>query len=142
LGAAAGVEVHFAEAITTVRHDLRQVQPTIVFAPPAVWERLAADIDRRLRGATRLKRWVWRVARAVALRNAAAAAATGDQPRASVAQAVGHVLVYRPLRDRIGMRHVRYAACAGAVAPEVLRLFHGLGVPLAAHDGDLTGMAS
>lgn len=142
LGAAAGLEVHFAEAITTVRHDLWQVQPTIVFAPPAVWERLAADIDRRLRGATRVKRWVWRAARAVALRSATAAA--GDRPArvAGVAHAIGHVVVYRALRDRIGMRHVRYAVCAGAVAPEVLRLFRGLGVPLEQIDRDLFGVAS
>jgi long-chain acyl-CoA synthetase len=40
-------------------------------------------------------------------------------------------LFYRALRERIGMRRVRYAASGAApIAPEVLRFFMGIGVPM------------
>ncbi len=38
---------------------------------------------------------------------------------------------YRALLDRIGMRKVRYAASGAApIAPDVLRFFMGIGVPM------------
>jgi long-chain acyl-CoA synthetase len=41
------------------------------------------------------------------------------------------VCFYRALRERIGMRRVRYAASGAApIAPEVLRFFMGIGVPM------------
>ena len=45
--------------------------------------------------------------------------------------AVGWVFFYRALRERIGMRRVRYAASGAApIAPEVLKFFMGIGVPM------------
>jgi long-chain acyl-CoA synthetase len=44
---------------------------------------------------------------------------------------VGWVFLFRALRDRIGMRKVRYAASGAApIAPDVLRFFMGIGVPM------------
>ena len=38
---------------------------------------------------------------------------------------------FRALKDRLGMRKVRYAASGAApIAPEVLRFFMGIGVPM------------
>jgi len=131
LNAAAGVQVHFAESLSTVRGDLREVQPTIVFAPAQVWERLLAGIDGRLAGASRLKRWMWRAWRPVAARAGGARAAGDDLPAALRARvAAGNVLVFRALRARIGMRHVRHAACTGPLPAEVRHLLLGIGVPL------------
>ena len=45
--------------------------------------------------------------------------------------ALGWLFLYRTLRDRIGMRKVRYAASGAApIAPEVLKFFMGIGVPM------------
>jgi long-chain acyl-CoA synthetase len=44
---------------------------------------------------------------------------------------VGYPIVFRALKERIGLRRVRYAASGAApIAPEVIRDFLGLGVPL------------
>lgn len=158
IGAAAGVQVHFAESVTTVGHDLREVQPTIVVAPPVVWERLATDIDRRLRGTTWLKRWVWRLwsplrgARAWPENRASpengtwpadgapleADSSAGPAPN-RVTRVLGHLIVYRALREQIGMRHVRHAVCSGPVSPATSRLLRGIGVPLEETETELTG---
>ena len=44
---------------------------------------------------------------------------------------VGWLFFFRALQERLGMRRVRYA-CSGAapIAPEVLRFFMGIGVPM------------
>jgi long-chain acyl-CoA synthetase len=45
--------------------------------------------------------------------------------------AAGYLFLYRALRDRIGLRKVRYAASGAApIAPDVLKFFMGIGVPM------------
>jgi long-chain acyl-CoA synthetase len=114
LGAAAGVQLHMAESVSTLRRDFREVQPTLLFAPAQVWEHLAADIEQRMAGASRLKRWAWRTWR--------------PAPEPS---AIGRLVMHRPLRDRVGLGYLRHAVYTGTVAPEVQTFFASLGVPLA-----------
>jgi long-chain acyl-CoA synthetase len=48
-----------------------------------------------------------------------------------IVYAIGWVFFYRALRERIGMRRVRYAASGAApIAPEVLKFFMGIGVAM------------
>ena len=54
--AAAGTQLNFAESIETVPQNLREVQPTILFGVPRIWEKLLAGVDTRLSGASWLKR--------------------------------------------------------------------------------------
>jgi long-chain acyl-CoA synthetase len=132
LNAATGVPLHFAESVSTVPRDLREVQPTLVFAPARTWGLLAADIERRMEGATHLKRLVWRVWRPVAVRVGAARAGSGPPLSATtrVLWMAGRLVLYLPLRDRVGLRRVRHAATDDAVPAEVRAFFHGIGVPL------------
>ncbi|HEX6872566.1 MAG TPA: AMP-binding protein, partial [Micromonosporaceae bacterium] len=52
-------------------------------------------------------------------------------PMTRLAYALGWVCFYRALRERIGMRQVRYAASGAApIAPEVLKFFMGIGVAM------------
>ena len=45
--------------------------------------------------------------------------------------AIGWLLVFRPLRERVGLRRCRWAGSGAApIAPEVLKFFIGLGVPV------------
>jgi long-chain acyl-CoA synthetase len=44
---------------------------------------------------------------------------------------VGWILVFRPMRERLGLRRCRYAGSGAApIAPEVLEFFIGIGVPV------------
>jgi long-chain acyl-CoA synthetase len=56
----------------------------------------------------------------------------GDHTFASrVLYAIGWVLVFRAMRERLGLRRVRYAGSGAApIAPEVLEFFIGIGVPV------------
>ncbi len=131
--AAAGTQVNFAESIETVPANLREVQPTILFGVPRIWEKLLAGVETRLSGASWLKRTVSRfwlgVADDIGQRLVAQGGVHSTSTR--LRYAVGYVFFYRALKDRLGMRKVRYAASGAApIAPEVLKFFMGIGVPM------------
>jgi long-chain acyl-CoA synthetase len=51
-----GAAVYFAESIEKVLDNLKEVQPTLVFGVPRVWEKLHAGVSERLAAATGLKK--------------------------------------------------------------------------------------
>jgi long-chain acyl-CoA synthetase len=131
--ACAGIQVHFAESIETVQPNLREVQPTILFGVPRIWEKVLAGVRIRLDSASWLKRTIGRFWLRQADRIAATLVRTGGRHTfgSRLRYAVGYLFFFRSLRDRIGMRKVRYAASGAApIAPEVLRFFMGIGVPM------------
>ncbi|MEO9322118.1 long-chain fatty acid--CoA ligase [Nocardioides sp. C4-1] len=131
--AAAATQVCFAESIDTVPQNLREVQPTILFGVPRIWEKLLAGVQTRLSGASWFKRTTTRFWLRRAESIADRLAANGGRHTAStrLQHAVGWVFCYRALTDRLGMRRVRHATSGAApIAPEVLKFFMGIGVPM------------
>jgi long-chain acyl-CoA synthetase len=131
--AAVGIQVNFAESIETVQANLREVQPTILFGVPRIWEKVLAEVMIRATSASPLKRANYRLWMRVADRIGDALVRTGGRHTAGsrLLYALGWVFLFRALRDRIGMRKVRYAASGAApIAPDVLRFFMGIGVPM------------
>ena len=131
--ASAGVQVNFAESIETVQQNLREVQPTILFGVPRIWEKILAGVNIRMNGASAVKRANYRVWMKVA--DSIGDELVRNQGRHTAATrlkyAIGWVFLYRALRARMGMRRVRYAASGAApIAPEVLKFFMGIGVPM------------
>ena len=131
--AGAGTQINFAESIETVQHNLREVQPTILFGVPRIWEKIVAGVHIRMAGASRLKkanfalwmkvsRWIGRTL----VRN------NGKHTFASrIAYAFGWLFLYRAMRERLGLAKVRYAVSGAApISPEVLTFFMGIGVPM------------
>ncbi|WP_166353991.1 AMP-dependent synthetase/ligase [Phytoactinopolyspora limicola] len=131
VNAAAGTTVHFAESIDTVVANLREVQPTLFFGVPRIWEKIHAGIQIRMSSASRVKRLAYRVGRALADRIADDIVRHEGRRsvRAKLLYALGYPLLFRALRDRIGLRKVRACGSGAApIAPEVLRFFFGIGV--------------
>ena len=131
--AGAGVTVHFAESIETVQANLKEVQPTLFFAVPRIWEKIAAGIQIRAFSASPLKKLNFRLwMAAAAWIGRERVANDGEHTWATrLVYAVGYPFLYRALRDRIGMRKVRAAGSGAApIAPEVLQFFLGIGVPI------------
>ncbi len=131
--AGAGVQVNFAESIATVQANLREVQPTVLFGVPRIWEKILAGVHIRLASATLVKRlfaglWL-KVADRIGSRLVAREGRHSVATR--LAYAIGWLFFYRALRERIGVRRVRYAASGAApIAPDVLKFFMGIGVPM------------
>jgi long-chain acyl-CoA synthetase len=131
VNAQAGVTVHFAESIETVQANLKEVQPTLFFAVPRIWEKLAAGIQIKANAASPLKRLIFRFGMKLAERigDDLVANEGNHTTRTRLLYALGYPLLFRPLRDRVGLRKVRAAGSGAApIAPEVLKFFFGIGV--------------
>jgi long-chain acyl-CoA synthetase len=131
--AAAGTQVNFAESVATVPQNLREVRPTILFGVPRIWEKILAGMQVRMAGATWLKRVNFAFWMRVADRIGETLVRTGGRHTAGsrVLYALGWVFLYRALLERLGLGRVRRAVSGAApIAPEVLKLLMGIGVPI------------
>jgi long-chain acyl-CoA synthetase len=131
--AGSGTQVNFAESIETVPQNLREVQPTLFFAVPRIWEKLLASARIRLDSAT----WAKRKFSSFWLRQAESIGRTlvrtggKHTPGSRIVYAVGWLVFFRALQDRLGLRRVRYASSGAApIAPDVLQFFMGIGIPM------------
>ncbi len=129
--ASAGTVLNFAESIGTVQANLREVQPTLFFAVPRIWEKIHATVMIKLADASRFKRWFGKLGLGLGRFVARRRAANGGRHTAAsrVVYWIGNPIFFRPLKERIGLRRCRWAGSgAAAVAPEVLEFFLGLGL--------------
>ena len=128
-----GVMLNFAESIETVQQNLREIQPTLFFAVPRIWERIHAAVLIRLQDATWLKRTISGLSLKAAQSIGKSRVANGGDftVGARLLYWVFSPLFFRSLKERIGLRRCRWAGSGAApIAPEVLEFFMGLGVPV------------
>ena len=128
-----GVVLNFAESIDTVTANLREVQPTLFFAVPRIWEKLHAGVLIKGNDSSPLKGAMLRAGLKAANKIGKAKVANGGNHTGSsrVRYLFWYPLVLRALKERIGLRRCRYAASGAApIAPEVLEFFIGIGVPV------------
>ena len=126
-----GATLNFAESVETMAVNLREIQPTLFFAVPRIWERLHAGVLIRSGDASRLKKAFLNQGLKAATSIGRAKVANGGSHtgKSMLLHAIWFPFVFRPLLSRIGLRHVRRAASGAApIAPEVLEFFMGLGV--------------
>jgi long-chain acyl-CoA synthetase len=131
VNAAAGTQVHFAESIDTVQENLREVQPTLFFAVPRIWEKVRATVEVRMASASPLKRANYRLWMGQAARIGAELVVNGGAHTRStrLRYALGYPFLFRSLRKRLGLERCRFAGSGAApIAPELLQWFYGLGV--------------
>jgi long-chain acyl-CoA synthetase len=113
-----GSETWFARSIATLADDLQACRPTILFAVPRVWEKFRESILERAKTQRRS-------GRDLAERYISGA----DAARSS--RFLDH-LVGRRIRRQLGVDQCRVVACGAApVHPDLLRWFHGIGIPIA-----------
>jgi long-chain acyl-CoA synthetase len=138
--------VNFAESIETVAQDLQEIQPTLFLGVPRIWEKMQAGVLIRMSDATWLKKVLFAGGFRVGMRNADRILAKGRRGIwGSFLHGVFYVLAYRSLQEKLGMRHCVSAVSAAApIAPEVLKFFMAIGVPLREGYGmtENTGYAS
>ena len=118
---------------TRSTQNLREVQPTLFFAVPRIWEKLHAGVMIKGNDATWLKRRCCgvRARRRRPDRHDQGRQRRRPHRRSRCSTRVGYLLVFRALKERLGLRRCRYAASGAApIAPEVLEFFMGIGVPM------------
>ena len=127
-----GATVNFAESVETVSTDMREVLPTFFLAVPRIWEKIMAGIMIKMKDASWLKRKMYQVIFPVGERMADAKLA---KEQVSISLKIKYGLAYlallRHLKKELGLLRARIAVSGAApIAPEVLKFFHSLGVPV------------
>ena len=131
-GLQAGFTLSFPEDAATVRADLREIGPRVMFSPPRIWETLVSSVQVRLHDAGWIKRRVFAAAYAIGERAA-------DQrlhgARLGLGLSLAHrgaeLVALRPVRNQLGLSRIRRAYTGGApLGPDVFRFFHAIGVNL------------
>lgn len=127
-----GFTMNFPESQETVQENIREVGPQNLLLSPRLWEEHIRTIRVKMADASWLNRLCFNVALRVGYK-------VGDARMQG--KKVGLALrilyfpadkfVFRPLKDRLGLKRVRVARTAGtAISPDVIRYFHAIGVPL------------
>ena len=120
------------ESPDTITEDRREIGPTYFFAPPRVFENMLTQIMVRMEDAGWLKKKLFHYFLKVARRVGepildGRPVSYGDRLR----YRIGDILVYGPLRNRMGFSNLRVAYTAGeAIGPELFSFFRSLGMNL------------
>src|SRR5262249_30602790 len=120
---AVGFAINCPESAATVLPDLKEIAPTYFFAPPGIYERILTQVMIRVEDAA----WIKRAAVHFFLRLAQdlERCRLGHQPvslRQRLLYPLGELLVYRPLKDKLGLRPGPPPATAGGAHRPTRRL--------------------
>jgi long-chain acyl-CoA synthetase len=127
-----GGTVNYAESSETQQEDMREIAPTVALYNSRLWESQAGQVQAKLRGASPLKRSASRRLMPVGQK----VADLRDEKRKPglhwrLLDAVADLVVFRHVRDSLGLTHARVCYTYGAtLSPETFRFFHALRVPL------------
>lgn len=143
LGLLGGFACNCPEALDSVLRDLREIGPTILFAPPAACRALAEQVTAKAAAVTGFKRRVFDCFQKLALR----AEGFREQgrpvpPSLVLGCALGEFLAYAPVRDQLGLSRTRWMHAGSTLPPETGRLLRALGVALRPGTGRVLDSAS
>jgi len=143
-----GGTVNFAESSETLQDDMREIAPSVVLYDPRLWESQTGSVQARLRGASLLKRSIsgWLMPVGLRVTDARYEKRTPGLGL-RLLNMLADLLVFRQIRDSLGLPKARVCYTSGStLAPETLRFFHALKVPLkniygSSEAGAVTGAA-
>jgi long-chain acyl-CoA synthetase len=127
-----GFTVNFPEKPETVQENIREIGPTIMFSPPRIWENMTSTVQVKVMDASWLKRRMYEWALPVGYEYADAVFRK-QSPSASLLlrHRLAYYLVFRALKDRLGLLRIRSASTGGAaLGPDVFKFFNAMGVNL------------
>jgi long-chain acyl-CoA synthetase len=127
-----GAVLNFPEEPETIAEDTREVGPNFVIYGPRQWESLVSDIHVKIIDTSPLKRFFYNLFMPVGHKIADIKFA-GKTPSLfwKAIHGVAYWTLFRPLRDRLGLSHVRFAVTGSSVLSlDTFRLIHALGIEL------------
>jgi long-chain acyl-CoA synthetase len=128
----AGYCVCCPESPDTINEDRREIAPSYFFAPPRVFENLLTAVMVRMEDADSAKKRMFDFFMAHA-RRVGEPILNGEKVGLwdRVKYIAGELLVYGPLKNRMGFTNMRVGYTAGeAIGPEIFRFYRSLGLNL------------
>jgi long-chain acyl-CoA synthetase len=125
-----GATVAFARSIPQLSEDMQLIRPTLLISVPRIYERIYAAIRTKLDEGSPLKRKLFHLAVETGWARFEYAQGRGPWKASFLLWPLLQKLVAQKILDRLGGR-LRTAISGGAaLAPEISRVFVGLGLPV------------
>lgn len=124
--------VNIPEAQETALHDMREIAPTLYFSSPRAWSAMLTRVQVGIAESTPFKRRLYENFMPFAI-ELERARLKGRRPGlfARVRRALGELLIYRPIKDHLGLVRVERPYTAGeAIGEDVFLFFRALGLDL------------
>jgi long-chain acyl-CoA synthetase len=125
-----GIILNFPEEPETVRQNIREIAPEGILYNSRLWDNLLATVQVRMNDATWINRKLYDLFLPMGYRVADKRFAKKNLGLGlRIANSLGNLFVFSPLRDQLGMTNIRSAYTAGsALSPDAMRFFHALGI--------------
>ena len=125
-----GAAVYYAESIEKVPENLKEVQPSLFFGVPRIWEKFHAKISERIEAATGVKKALINfVTRTCSARNALICAGKKPGLLLDLQYKIADKLVLSKLKPAIGLGRARICVSGAApISAEVLEFMSGIDV--------------
>jgi long-chain acyl-CoA synthetase len=127
-----GARLNFSEEPETIAEDTREIGPNFAIYGPRQWEGIVSDIQVKIIDANPIKRFVYNLFIPVG-HKIADIYFQGKEPGAfwRALHGVANGLLFRPLKDRLGLSKVRFAVTGSSVLSlDTFRLIHAIGIEL------------
>ena len=127
-----GARLNFPEEPETIAEDTREVGPNFVIYGPRQWEGLVSEIQVKMIDANPLKRFFYNLFLPVG-HKIADLKFEGKNPNLfwRALHGIAYFLLFRPLKDRLGLSNVRFAVTGSSVLSlDTFRLIHAIGIEL------------
>jgi long-chain acyl-CoA synthetase len=127
-----GARLNFPEEPETITEDTRETGPNFVIYGPRQWESLVSEIQVKIIDANPLKRFCYNLFLPVGHRIADFSFAN-KRPNLfwQVLDNIAYFLLFRPLKDKLGLSKVRFAVTGSSVLSlDTFRLIHAIGIEL------------
>jgi len=124
----AGSQVYFAQSIEKLPDDLKEVQPTVIFGVPRIWEKFHAGVSAKLKEASGFKALLVGWARGVGRKVAAVKNRGGSTGGLLGLQySLAGKAIFSKLKPALGLGRARVCVSGAApIAPEILEFFASL----------------
>ncbi|MGA2286814.1 MAG: AMP-binding protein [Dehalococcoidia bacterium] len=124
--------LNFPEEPETQQQDIRELEPDTIFYASRFLKAQTDLVQAKIEGTDVFKRFFCRLLMPVGYR-----IADSEYAKEKVGllwrslHAVADLLLFRPLRDKLGLKNARICHTGGALlSPDVLRFYHALNIPL------------
>ena len=131
-GLVAGFCMACPESSETIEQDLREIGPTLYFAPPRVFEAMLTRVTIRMEDAAAIKRRMFNYFLGIARRHGESILTGKPAPLSGqLLYALGRLMFYEPLKNVLGLSCVRVAYTAGeAIGPDLFAFYRSIGLNL------------
>ena len=127
-----GYTINFPEEPETAQHNVREIGPHVMFAPPRLYEQYTRTVQVKHLDATWLKRLIYNLGMRIGYHTADLKFEKKPvRAHWKLLRWLAEISLFSKIRDHLGLSRVRHAYTGGAaMGPDHFRFFHAVGVNL------------